>query len=327
MPLLFYLQKIAVKKNISIIASVYNEQEGLNEFYSVLKSELLKINENYNFEVIFVNDGSKDNSQKIINQIIENETTLKIKSIEFSRNFGHEAAMIAGIDNSESDFIICMDADLQHPPSKIEDMLAETEKSAEIILMNRTNREDQKAMGKLSSSLFYKTVSFLSGHRFEPNASDFFLISKDVANVLRNNFRERNRFLRGYIQIIGFNITSLDYVASARIAGTSNYNFKKLFKLAFTAIFAFSEKPLRISVIISMLYFLFSIILIIVSLVSYFLENKIPSGYTTIIISQSIGFAILSFLIAILSIYFGKSLSEIKDRPIYIIKNSKTNEA
>lgn len=315
-----------MKNKVSIIVSVYNEQEGLNEFYSSLKSEILKISDKYNFEIIFVNDGSTDKSQEIINHIISNENVLQLKYIEFSRNFGHEAAMIAGIDNTQSDFIICMDADLQHPPNKISSMLTETEKGAEIILMKRINREDQKAKSKLFSLLFYKTVNFLSGYRFETNASDFFLISKDVANLLRNNFREKNRFLRGYIQIIGFNITNIEYVASSRIAGKSSYNLKKLCKLAFTAIFAFSEKPLKISVIISILYFLFSVVLIVFSLFAYFLQNKIPSGYTTIIIAQSIGFAILSLLIAILSIYFGKSLSEIKDRPIYIIKNSKINE-
>jgi dolichol-phosphate mannosyltransferase len=311
---------------ISIVVSVYNEQEGLEGFWHSLHAEISRLSDKNLFEVIFVNDGSVDNSRNIINQILANSDGIKTKSVEFSRNFGHEAAMIAGIDQSDSDVIICMDSDLQHPPTKIADMLLEWENGSEIILMNRTNREDQKALSKLFSSIFYKTVSILSDQRFESNASDFFLISSDVANVLRTNFRERNRFLRGYIQIIGFNISTLEYEAPSRAAGQSNYNFRKLLSLAITAIFAFSDKPLRISLFASALFFVFSAFLIILSLYEYLVGNAVPSGYTTLIIAQSIGFTVLSFLISILSIYFGKSLSDIKDRPIYIIKSVKTSQ-
>lgn len=310
-------------KSVSIIVSVYNEQAGLNEFWNTLKNELENSLGFCDCEVIFVNDGSKDNSQLIINDILNNTEKIRIKSVEFSRNFGHEAAMIAGIDHSASDFLICMDADLQHPPSMLAEMISQSNAGAEIVLMNRIKREDQSFISKVLSSTFYLAVSYLSDHKFEDNASDFFLISRDVANVLKNNFRERNRFLRGYIQIIGFNVSTIEYEAPSRFAGKSNYNFRKLLSLGFTAIFAFSDKPLRISLLTSFLFLIFSIGLILLSLYEYLFGNAVPSGYTTLIITQSLGFTILSFLISILSIYFGKSLSDIKDRPIYIIKNLK----
>ncbi len=309
---------------LSIIVSVYNEQEGLVQFWNTLKQTIKQDLDKYECQVIFVNDGSTDKSQSIIDNILNQENNIKIKSIEFSRNYGHEAAMIAGIDNCNDDIAVCLDADLQHPPDRILSMIKEWENDADIVLMNRTKRQDNTFLNRLSSKLFYKTVNFLSETRFESNASDFFLISKRVATVLKNNYRERNRFLRGYIQMIGYNITSVEYESPDRNAGTSNYNFRKLFSLGVTAIFAFSNKPLKISLIISFIFFIFSTILIIYSICMYLFGSTIVSGYTTIIISQSIGFTVLSFIISILSIYFGKSLSDIRDRPIYLVKNVKT---
>jgi dolichol-phosphate mannosyltransferase len=231
--------------------------------------------------------------------------------------------MIAGIDNTDDDIVICMDADLQHPPSAIKHMLEKYNEGFEIVLMNRTKRHDKKFFSNAMSKLFYVVIDLLSDTHFEKNASDFFMISKNVSTVLKNEYRERNRFLRGYIQILGFNITTLEFEAPARSAGKSNYSFKSLLKLASTAIFAFSNKPLIISLAFSLLFLLFSLGLMIFSLIVYFFGDTPPSGYTTLIMFQSIGFTILCFLISILSIYFGKSLSELRDRPIYLIKSIK----
>ncbi len=313
-------------KSLALVVSVYNEEKVIEEFYKTTQEFLSKLN-SYDSQLIFVNDGSRDNSQAIIDKIIkQNETSLKIKSIQFSRNFGHEAAMIAGIDYATNDIIICMDSDLQHPPSMIEKMLETYEKGNDIVLMSRTKRHDNGMFKNVMSSLFYKLIDVLSVNKLEKNASDFFLISKDVASILKENYRERNRFLRGFIQVIGFDITTLEFEAPARFAGESNYSFKGLAKLGFTAIFAFSNKPLKISLFFSVLFFLFSLSTIIYSLIMYFWsEDKPPEGYTTIIIFMSIGFTILSIMISILSIYFGRSLDEIRNRPVYLVK--KVNES
>ncbi|MCP4521735.1 MAG: glycosyltransferase family 2 protein [Cytophagales bacterium] len=317
---------MSIKKTVSIIVSVYNEQEVLYEFWKELYAVIKKI-KNYNFNVIFVNDGSKDNSQEIIDSFISEELlpNVFVKTIEFSKNFGHEAAMIAGIDESNDDLLICLDADLQHPPKNIHKIIKKYEEGHEIVLMKRITRADNSFIKNYLSKLFYKTILWLSETSFEQNASDFFMISKNVAQVLKNNFRERNRFLRGFIQIIGFNLTTIEYNAPARFSGESNYSFIELAKLGFTAIFAFSNKPLRLSLLFSSLFFLFSLILSIYTLFTYFFGNKPPDGYTTLIIFQSIGFAVICFLISVISIYFGKSLEEIRDRPIYLIKSTKTS--
>ena len=314
------------KTKIAVIVSVYNEQEVIEKFWTELKSVLNKLSA-YSFQVYFVNDGSKDKSQIIIDKIINDKTIseIQINSIEFTRNFGHEAAMLAGIDSSNSDIVIVMDSDLQHPPKKIPEMIEKYNNGYQIILMNRIKRHDNGLIKNILSATFYKFMDLLSTHKFEKNASDFFLISKEVANIIKTNFRERNRFLRGFIQIIGFSLTTVDFEASERIAGKSNYSIKSLFKLAFTAIFAFSNKPLKISLYSSFIFLLFSIGIIIYSLIVFFFVEKPPSGYTSLIIFQGIGFSVLSFLISILSIYFGKSLDEIRDRPIYLVKKSIIN--
>jgi len=307
--------------HVSIIVSLYNEEAVLNHFWEALHTVISPI-KNIEPTVVFVNDGSTDKSQAIVQQIIDtNNTNIAIKAIAFSKNFGHEAAMIAGIDQSDDDIIICMDSDMQHPPELLPQMIEKYQAGNEIVLMNRKKRHDNGIIKNLFSKIFYKIIDNLSVYKFEKNASDFFLISKPVANVLKTSFRERNRFLRGYIQVLGFNITTIDFESPARFAGKTNYNFKNLFKLGFTAIFAFSNKPLKISLFFSFMFFVFSLIVIVYSLIVYFWGNRPPSGYTTLIVFQSVGFTVLSFIMSILSIYFGRSLDEIRDRPIYILKS------
>lgn len=312
---------------ISLVISVYNEQDSLQAFWDALKDCIL-VHSAHIFQVIFVNDGSKDDSQQIINKIteIEKGVNFYFTAVEFSRNYGHEAAMIAGIDQAKGDATICMDADLQHPPAEIESMISTFKEGYEIILMERRKRHDNGFFNNLMSKWFYILFNYLSNGSFSKNSSDFFLISRNVAQILKTNFREKNRFIRGYIQIVGFNKKTIKYEAPQRFAGESNYNLKSLFKLAANAFFVFSNRLLTISFYISLLFAAFSTIIIVYSLYQYFFGNEVPSGYTTLIIFNSVCFTTLFFLIAILSFYFGKTSDEIKDRPIYLIKNQKTTQ-
>jgi dolichol-phosphate mannosyltransferase len=311
-------------KSVDIVVSVYNEKDVLKDFWKSLTNELTKIPE-IDFNIIFVNDGSIDNSQIILEELSNQKTLDRVKTgyIQFSRNYGHEAAMIAGIDYSESDVLICLDADLQHPPSLIKEMLERYLYGFDIILMERNKRMDNGIFKNLSSRIFYFIINRLTKNSFNKNSSDFFLISKKVADILKSNFRERNRFIRGYIQIIGFDKSVINYNAPAREKGASSYSTKKLLKLAFNAFYIFSNKLLGISLIVSLLFLLFSIVLIIYSIYQYFWGVTPPSGYTTLILFNSLSFTILFFLLSILSIYFGKIIDEVKDRPIYLVKSQK----
>jgi dolichol-phosphate mannosyltransferase len=315
-----------MKNNISIIVSLYNEEPGVLTFWNSLKQVLLKIKD-INFEVIWVNDGSYDNTQTIIDQVAHKSSTKNIihHSIEFSKNFGHEAAMIAGIDNAKGEAVICLDADGQHPPSEIPNMIALFHNNYDIVLMKRIQREDNSLIKKAISSLFYQIINTLSSIKFQNDSSDFFLISQQVTKVLKSNYREHNRFIRGFIQSIGFSLTILPFYAPARIHGESNYSYKKLFKLALDAIFTFSFKPLRISIFFSVIFIFFTFILSIYSLYIYIYGNTPPSGYTTLVIFLSFSFSLLFSTLTILSLYFEKTIQEMRQRPIYIIKKKTIN--
>lgn len=313
--------------SISLVISLYNEEAGAYRFWTDLRNALTALDK-YRFEVIWVNDGSKDGTQEIINRILSENGPANIthQPIEFSRNFGHEAAIIAGIDHAHGDAVLCMDSDGQHPPLQIGPMIRAFEEGNDIVLMERVSRDDNGFIKNLLSSAFYRCINLLSAIRFENNATDFFLISSEVAGVLRSNYRERNRFIRGFIQSIGFKSTKLPFEAPARQFGTSNYSLLKLVKLAVNAIFTFSSVPLRISIFFSIAFILLTTLLGGYSLYMYLYGTAPPSGYTTIVLFLSFSFSLLFFTLAILSAYFEKMIQETRSRPVYIIKKRKAND-
>jgi len=314
--------------SLSIVVSVYNEEAGIVSFWEELYATLLNLKE-LDIEIVFVNDGSIDSSKLLIKQIVTNDrfSAIEFCSIEFSKNFGHEAAMIAGIDVSTKDVVVCMDADLQHPPEKILEMINSFKSGYEIVTMIREKRNDNGVGKNFASKLFYKLLNSISDYKFDQNASDYFMISKRVAGILKENFRERNRCLRAYIQTVGFPKTSLPFVAPSRKNGESSYTLIKLMKLSFNAMFSFSNKPLQVSLFISLIFAFFTASFMLFTLWVYFFGDTPPSGYTTIMIFMSTCFTILFLLIGILSLYFGKSLEEIRQRPIYLIKDLKKSNS
>ncbi len=313
--------------SISLVISLYNEEAGAYRFWTDLLDALSALDQ-YRFEVIWVNDGSTDGTQEIINRILSEKVPANIthQPIEFSRNFGHEAAIIAGIDHSSGDAVLCMDSDGQHPPLQIQNMIRAFEDGNDIVLMERVSRDDNGFIKNMMSSAFYRCINVLSAIRFENNATDFFLISSEVAGVLKSNYRERNRFIRGFIQSVGFKSTKLPFEAPARQFGTSNYSLLKLIKLAVNAIFTFSSVPLRISIFFSIAFILLTTLLGGYSLYMYLYGTAPPSGYTTIVLFLSFSFSLLFFTLAILSAYFEKMIQETRSRPVYIIKKRKAND-
>ncbi|MCF8360995.1 MAG: glycosyltransferase family 2 protein [Prolixibacteraceae bacterium] len=302
---------------ISIVVSVFNEESILEKAWESIKSVLSR--NNIDAEVIFVDDGSTDSSPIILNNLKEREPDA-LNVISFTKNFGHEAAMIAGLDHAAGDCIICMDADMQHPPALIPEMLEKYNSGFHIVNMIREKREDNGWLKNKLSTLFYRFINKLSEYELHENASDFFLISKEVAHTLKNNFRERNRFLRGFIQIVGYEKTTISFIAPERIGGESKYSFLKLLKLSANAVVSFSKSPLYLGIYIGMIFALFSVILAAYSIYVYFFGNTPPSGYTTLVLFMSISFTILFFLVGIIGIYVGYNFDENKKRPLYIIK-------
>ena len=304
-----------MSKKISIIVSVYNEEEVLFEFYRETIKVLLLIENPY--EIIFVNDGSVDGSRGILFKIAKDDENVRV--VHFSRNFGHEAAMIAGIDNASGDYLICMDADLQHPPTLLPEMVRKFESGYDIINMVRTVNKSAGIIKNITSSMFYKVINRLSDIHLVINASDFFGISKRVADVLRSNYREKTRFLRGYVQNVGFNTTNIEYEAGKRFAGKSKYSIKKLFRFSMNTIMTFSNLPLKLGIYAGDMAAFLAIIMMIYTIVS-FIRVGTPSGYATTICLICFMFSVLFFIVGIIGEYLGIILFEIKDRPIYIVE-------
>ena len=304
-----------MSKKISIIVSVYNEEEVLFEFYRETIKVLLLIDNPY--EIIFVNDGSVDGSRGILFKIAKDDENVKV--VHFSKNFGHEAAMIAGIDNASGDYLVCMDADLQHPPTLLPEMLRKFESGYDIINMVRTVNKSAGIIKNITSSMFYKVINRLSDIHLVSNASDFFGISKRVADVLRSSYREKTRFLRGYVQNVGFNTVNIEYEARKRYAGESKYSIKKLFRFSMNTIMTFSNLPLKLGIYAGSMAAFLAIIMMIYTIVS-FIRVGTPSGYATTICLICFMFSVLFFIVGIIGEYLGLILSEIKDRPIYIVE-------
>ena len=303
---------------VSIVVSVYNEEKVVQHFYSELTTTLKAI-KNHEFEIIFVNDGSIDSTESILSELSAHDSTVKV--INFSKNFGHEAAMIAGIDEASGDFIICMDADLQHPPEKIKDILLMAEDGYEVINMVRVSNKKEKIWKRLSSKVFYKLINTISHVKFEPDASDFFMISRKVADVFRNNYREKIRFLRGYIQMVGFRKSTIEFQAEERFAGESKYSAPSLIKFAIGVIFTFSNLPLRLGLHTSLISFLIGFVISIYTIFMKLNGNYSPEGYTTIVVLLSFFFSILFLIIGIIGEYLRMIFEESKERPIYIISS------
>jgi polyisoprenyl-phosphate glycosyltransferase len=302
-------------EKLSIVVSVFNEEEMIGFFWKEFVNAIGLVEE-ITWELIFVNDGSIDNTAFLLDEI--SEGTDNVKVIHLSRNFGHESAMLAGISHSRGDAVICMDADLQHPPSYLPEMVTAFRNGAEIVTMKKTNRKDDNLMSGVASKLFYRLINSLSKCSFEPDASDFFLISERVAGIIVEQFTERTRFLRGLIQSIGFRKVSVDYVSPERQAGKSKYSLYRLLLLSLSAVASFSHIPLRLGLGVGILFGIFSFIVGIYSLIMHFHGNPV-SGYTTIIVLLSFGFSFLFIIIGIVGEYIGFIFSELKKRPLYII--------
>jgi dolichol-phosphate mannosyltransferase len=283
---------------IEIVVSIFNEIEIIDQFHKTLFEYLEQTK--YDFRIIYVNDGSNDGTRGKLIEI--KQLSDKISVINFSRNYGHEAAMIAGIDAAKGDAVICMDGDLQHPVEKIKEMVDAYSNGAEIVKMKRVSREDGGVYKRISSALFYKVLNLLSPVKFSSNATDYFLISSRVCKILRNEYRERSRFLRGILEMLGYNLVIIPFEAKSRVAGESKYSFVKLIMLSLNALVSFSSKPLIIGLGFGLFSILFSFGIIIFSIYNFFFTN-VPSGYSTIVVLMSFLFCILFFILGIICIY------------------------
>lgn len=307
-------------KKISIVVPMYNEQEVAKEFYNRTTSVLTKLIE-YDYEIIVVNDGSRDKTLEILLSLVREDEHVKV--INFSRNFGHQAAITAGIENATGDAIITIDADLQDPPEIIVDMIREYEKGYDIVYAKRKSRKKDTFFKRETAKLYYKILNKLSDIKIPENVGDFRLISKRVQEVFIK-LPEKDRYVRGMFAWMGFNQTMVEFDRASRYAGKTKYPLSKMIKLALSGIVGFSTKPLRIIFKLGLATTFISFILMIYAIVMKIL-GSVENGWSSIMVAITFIGGIQLLSLGIVAEYIAKIYGEVKERPVYIIMDKYTN--
>jgi dolichol-phosphate mannosyltransferase len=301
---------------VSVIVPCYNESQALNLFFQELKKHLPQ---KHSYQIIFVNDGSTDDTQEIIKAISTEHSFAHY--ISFSRNFGHQNALKAGFDLSSGDCAICLDSDLQHPPEIIPQLLQKWEQGFESVITKRIDHDSISYSKKLSSKLFYRLTNRLSDIKLEEGIADFRLLDRKVIDALKE-LSENQIFLRAVIQWLGFKQTVIEYKAAERVAGESKYTIRKMFSFALSGITAFSIKPLRFSIylgsLIASLAFLYGFYALYINI---FTSQTIP-GWTSILMSILFIGGLNLLMLGIIGEYLGKLFIQNKNRPNYIISET-----
>ena len=304
-------------KKISIVIPAYNEEGNLIPVYQRIKSVFENM-QGYSFEIIFVNDGSRDNTQSRLEEMALDFP--EIKYIEFSRNFGHQPAVKAGMDYADGNVIISMDGDLQHPPELIPQMVKKWEQGYDIVYTIRSYPKEIPYFKRKTSNLFYRFLSQISDVDLtNGGGSDFRLIDSSVAQVMKN-LKEDDLFLRGLTSWMGFKQTGIEFVAGERFSGQSSYDLKKMLKFAFTGITSFSVKPLYLATYLGFIFSSLSLLYIPYVLYAFLTKTEI-SGWASLIMTIVFFGGVQLIILGILGIYLGKIFKQVKGRPNYIIRS------
>lgn len=304
---------------ISIIVPVYNEEEAIKIFYDKITEVSAKIEAE--FEFIFVNDGSKDKTLEIVKEYARQDA--RVRFVSFSRNFGKEAAMYAGLQASEGDYVAIMDVDLQDPPDLLPEMYNTLlEKEYDCVATKRKTRKGENPIISFCSRLFYKLINKMTKTEIVDGARDYRLMTRQMVNSILE-VTEYNRFSKGIFSWVGFNTKWIAYDNIERSAGKTKWNFWKLFFYALDGITAFSTAPLMIATLAGILFCLLAFIMIIVIIVRTCTYGDPVSGWPSLVCIVLFVSGVQLFCLGIMGQYMSKEYMEIKNRPIYIIKETE----
>jgi polyisoprenyl-phosphate glycosyltransferase len=306
-----------MRKKISIVIPVYNEVSNLTLMLQAIKIAMQPLP--YLYNIIFVNDGSDDDTLGFIKNLATANT--EVNYISFSRNFGHQNALKAGFDMSTADAVISMDGDMQHPPSLIPTLIEKWEAGNDVVYTIRKEEQNLPFVKRKTSNLFYNLLNSLSSIELEKGTADFRLLDKKVVDVLRS-LNEYDLFWRGLVKWIGFTQVSIEYEPAERAFGKSKYTFKKMMEFALKGITSFSTKPLTIAIYLGFTSALLSLLYIPYAFYSYFDGNAI-SGWASVIVTIAFFGGLQLMILGIIGLYLGKLFMQSKQRPHYIIQESK----
>ncbi|WP_093672078.1 glycosyltransferase family 2 protein [Sporolactobacillus nakayamae] len=309
---------MAMTVKFSIVVPVFNEEKVIYESYKRLKTVMDRTYERY--ELLFVNDGSRDRTSELLNYISEGDTNVKV--IEFSRNFGHQIAITAGMDYATGQAVVVIDADLQDPPELILKMIEKWKEGFDVVYGKRVERKGETFFKKITAALFYRTLRMSTDIDIPLDTGDFRLIDRHVCDEMKR-IPEKNRFIRGLVSWVGFKQTAIEYVRDERLAGETKYPLKKMLKLSVDGLTSFSYKPLKLATYGGALLSIAGFVYMIVALaLKLFTSNTVP-GWTSLIVIQLLFSGFTLFILGVMGEYIGRIYDETKDRPLYIIKEAK----
>lgn len=307
-------------KIISIVVPVFNEQDNILVFYRAICDTMQ--NSAYDFELLFIDDGSQDQTAFTIQNLTATDSRVKLYML--SRNYGHQIALTCGLDHTTGTAIITMDGDMQHPPSLIPQLISEWEAGFEVVQTVRATTEGVSFSKRLSSHLYYKLINKLAQSKVVEGGSDFRLMDEKVVAAFRL-YRERGRFIRGLIGLLGFKQKTISFTAPARFAGVSKFSLKKMLHFALDGITALSTVPLRLSFYIGILAGITSLVLTIHVLYIKFFTNEAVLGWSTIAASIFFLGGMQLIGIGILGEYIARIFQEVKQRPLYLLSKKIAN--
>ncbi len=308
---------------LSIVTPCFNESEVIGIFYKELRFALQGLSQ-LEFEIIFVDDGSSDDTLLQLNDIAQEDSTVSVYSL--SRNFGHQTALSAGLDFATGDAVVLMDADLQHPPHLIQEFVTKWQEGYDIVSGVRSNEQGSSWFKNASSNSFYTIFNFLSPVNIPLGVGDFCLLSKRVRDSLQD-MPERHRFLRGMVSWTGYSRSLVPYECAARAAGHSKYSLKKMVGLSMDAVFSFSAQPLRLALRLGLTMALFGFIYLIWTVVPGLLRGDLVPGYASLIgVTIMLGGCQLAF-IGLIGEYLARVFEEVKRRPMYSLKQTPNDIA
>lgn len=310
-------------EKISIIVPCYNEEESLPLFYDEIckvSSEFKKVD----FEFIFVNDGSRDRTLEIARELSKKDK--RVRYISFSRNFGKESAILAGLDYSVGDYVAIMDADLQDPPSLLHEMyIGIKDEGYDCVATRRVSRKGEPPIRSFFAKCYYKLINKISKTEIVDGARDYRLMSRQMVDSILS-LREYNRFSKGIFSWVGYNTKWLEYKNVERVAGTTKWSFWKLFLYSLESIVAFSTVPLAIASVMGLLFFLVSLILIIVIIVKTLTFGDPVAGWPSLACIIFFVSGVQLFSIGVIGQYLSRLYLEVKGRPVYIVKETEKDK-
>lgn len=304
------------KELISIVVPCYNEEEAISETLKQL-TQLCDSQPRYDFELVFVDDGSRDATLQILREAAGKDT--RVKLLSFARNFGHQIAVTAGIDAASGEAVVLIDADLQDPPEAVAEMIAKWREGYDVVYGTRTSRLGESRFKLMTARGFYRILNSLSEVPIPLDTGDFRLMGRNVVDVLKS-MPERDRFVRGMVSWVGFNQASLPYERSRRFAGTSKYPLRKMILFASDGILSFSAKPLRFATTVGLVTAAFALLGILYVVALRLFTSIWVEGWTAIMIALLFFGGVQLVCLGILGEYVGRIYGEVKKRPLYVVR-------